>query len=208
MHPGPLVEGRRDERTCLSTRPHWFSVLWHGAPGVGLLAAGMLFGGRLHHLLVSWLPDRTALPGGGAVEATADLPSEVELYAATAFAWGAAVLVLLGSILLGRALLERLFTEYVITITPGFGERIVKVHGVLSRQTVAVPLVMVNDLVVHEPLAGRLLGWGHVDIETGNEYRGDRLEFMPDPKTFYEIWATLLAAGYGCGGGVGSNLSS
>jgi hypothetical protein len=61
---------------------------------------------------------------------------------------------------------------------------------------VAVPLAMVNDLVLYEPLLGRILGWGLVDIETGNDYHGDRLEYVPNPGAFYAAWTALLENGF------------
>lgn len=87
-------------------------------------------------------------------------------------------------------------TEYAVTVSSNFEGRIIKVQGILSRQTVTVPLGMVNNLVLYEPLLGRVLGWGHIDIETGNDYDGDRLEYVPDPRTFHQIWKTLLDTGY------------
>ena len=57
-------------------------------------------------------------------------------------------------------------------------------------------LLTVNNLALYEPLLGRLLGWGHIEIETGNDYDGDRLEHIPDPHGFYQVWKTLLDHGY------------
>jgi hypothetical protein len=144
-------------------------------------------------------------------------PSFQELFG-EAFTWGGFALASVGVLLLGWVMLNRHFTEYAITTSPrsagtqetqgtqgtqgtrgsqGFGGRIIKVQGVLSRQTVTVPLGMVNDLVLYEPLLGRILGWGHIDIETGNDYTGDHLEYVPDPRGFQMVWKELLDNVYG-----------
>jgi hypothetical protein len=160
----------------------------------------ILFGGALSRLLESLMPMPvpTALSSGdGGAASTPGLTPGIDFSVTTLLNWGAAILVLLGLVLVGCALLQRRCTLYAITLSPRFGGRITKRQGILYRQTVAVPLAMVNDLVLQEPLLGRILGWGHVDIETGNDYQGDRLDYMPNPRHFYEVWSNLLGGGYG-----------
>jgi hypothetical protein len=167
---------------------------------VALLVTGLtllVVGDQLYHPLRRLVHNLLTVPDGegaaGPAGPVSSLASGLDLSLSTAFTWSAAVLALLGSILLGWALLQCRVTEYAITMSPRFGGRITKVRGIINRQTVAVPLAMVNDLVVHEPLLGRILGWGHIDIEAGNDYQGDRLDYVPNPRRFYEIWTTWLA---------------
>jgi hypothetical protein len=184
---GELTGGGRGEIVCLAVRPHWYCVVRQALPGLVLLVAGVtvaLFGEHAQELLTSWVRNLWVWPQDALNPAIPAL--------STFLAWAAAISTVLGSAVTGWALLHRHFTEYSITISPGFAGRIIKSQGVLSRRTVAVPLAMVNDLVLFEPLLGRILGWGHVDIETGNDYQGDRLEYVPNPQAFYAAWTALL----------------
>ena len=198
MHVGRLVQGK-GERQCLGTRPHWFCVVKHGWPGIVLLVVGLalLLGGRqIQSLVAGLVPHLPVSPGNDANGVGPGLPGGYD-WALSAIRqwglqWGAAFLTFTGAVVLGWALLHRHYTEYAITVSPKFGGRIIKVQGIFARHTVTVPLVMVNDLVLHEPLLGRILGWGDIDLETGNEYQGDRLEYVPNPRHFYATWATLL----------------
>ena len=196
MHVSQLAQGK-GERLCLATRPHWFCVVKHGWPGIVLLVASLallLFGGQLLSLVAGLVPDLQVSLDNDATGMGPGLPVGYEGQLIAILPWGAALLTLTGAVLLGWALLHRHFTEYAIAVSPKFGGRILKVQGIFSRRTVAVPIVMVNDLVLYEPLLGRILGWGDIDIETGNEYQGDRLEYVPGPREFYATWATLLDA--------------
>lgn len=194
---GELTGGGRGEIVCLAVRPHWYCVVRQGLPGLVLLVAGVtvaLFGEHAQRLLTSWVRNLWVWPQD------ALNPAAPSLSTFSAFlVWAATISTVLGSAVIGWVLLHRHFTRYSITISPSFAGRIIKSQGILSRRTVAVPLAMVNDLVLYEPLLGRFLGWGHVDIETGNDYRGDRLEYVPNPRAFYAAWTTLLDNGYAGG---------
>lgn len=219
------------EAICLATRPHWFSVVEQGAglnwakPKNLLLMAGgaalLLFGQPVlglqpnsGPLLADWItlfqaPGIASGPadGTGASVPPLNLPQIIDI----SIIWGGVVLALAGALVLGWALLKRHFTEYAITLSPGYSGRIIKVQGVLTRKTVAVPLGMVNNLELYEPLAGRLFGWGDIEIETGNDYEGDRLEHVPDPRGFYQMWKLMLDLGFvrsGVASGVGSPARS
>jgi hypothetical protein len=196
-----LVEGEGGERLCLATHPHWFQIARQCLLSLTLLVAALalvLFREQVQRLLAMLAPHLMAPPDAPNADAGASAPLlGVQLRFPGIVAWVALILALAGLLLLGWALLNRHFTEYAITMSPNFGGRIIKVQGVLSRQTVTVPLDMVNNLVLYEPLLGRILGWGNVDIETGNDYEGDRLEYLPNPRAFETIWKTLLDHGYG-----------
>jgi hypothetical protein len=194
-----ITDAMNAERVCLAVRPHWFRIVKQGAGSLLLIACGValaMAAGPLAKLVaepISRLRAPAAGRGGAGdytdtFAALAALVSSIE----RVLVWAGIPLALMGVALLGWALLSRHFTEYGIIVSPGLGGRIIKVQGVFSRETVAVPLGMVNDLALYEPLLGRLLGWGDIDIETGNDYQGDRLEHVPNPKAFYEVWQTVL----------------
>lgn len=220
MYVDRLIEGEgargwSGETVCLAVRPHWFAVVEQGAGGFLLMVGGtglLLFGQSLRLLLTGltggagWVEFlyRPAVTTGSSRNMAAGVIRNVELLATAldlpkiledSVAWVGVAFAIVGALLVGGALLRRHFTEYAITATPAHSGRIIKVHGVLSRQTVAVPLGKVNDLEIDEPLLGRLLGWGNVDIETGNDYLGDRLEYVPDPRRFYRMWKMLIDTG-------------
>lgn len=201
MYVDRLVEGDSGERLCLASRPHWFRIAKHGLLGVTLIVVGLvlvLFGEQLQRLLAMFAPQFMVTPDGPGTAAPAFAVPVIgaRLSLDGVVVWGALTVSLAGVLLLGWALLNRHFTEYAITMSPNFGGRIIKVEGVLSRQTVSVPLDMVNNLVLYEPLLGRILGWGDIDIETGNDYGRDRLKYMPNPRAFDTVWKTLLNNGY------------
>lgn len=201
MYVDRLVEGDSGEQMCLAVRPHWFRIVKQGRRSLLLILSGVimaLLGELLARLVAQSVPDLQILASHvGAFADTSAPASNLQLYLESGFDWGGIVFAFVGALLLGWTLLDRYFTEYAITISPGYGGRIIKVQGVLSRQTVAVPLSMVNDLVLYEPLLGRLLGWGDIDIATGNDYEGDRLEYTPNTRDFYQVWKTLIDQGYG-----------
>jgi hypothetical protein len=188
--------GGPGEIVCLAVRPHWYAVVRQALPGLVLLVAGVtlaLFGEHAQEPLTRWVRNLWLRPQDALNPAAPSLTSPLSTF----LEWAATILTVLGSAVIGWALLHRHFTRYSITISAGFAGRIIQSQGILSRRTVAVPLAMVNDLVLYEPLLGRILGWGHVDIQTGNDFQGDRLEYVPNPRAFYAAWTALLDNGYG-----------
>ena len=192
MYVKRLVEDERrlspwgDERIFLATRPHWFFMVRRGLPGLALLPFGLattMFREQIIHLFALDTPELHA----------PSIPPQLRPEAI--LIWGAVISILAGTIILLWAFLERHFTEYAIT-TALNASRIVIVSGILSRQTITVPLNMVNDLVLSEPLLGRMLGWGNLEIETGNDYQGDRLDFVPNPRYFQHAVDYILRSGY------------
>ena len=104
------------------------------------------------------------------------------------FTWAAPIAVILGLAIVAWTLLDRQLTEYAIVSSPYSGAQVYKISGVLRRQTISVPLPVINNLVLDEPLLGRLFGWGHLGIETGNDYDGDNLVFVPKPRGFHSAY--------------------
>jgi hypothetical protein len=93
--------------------------------------------------------------------------------------------------------LERHLTEYAIVSSPYTGAQIYKVGGLMRRQTVSVPVMVINNMVLDEPLLGRIFSWGHLGLETGNDYDGDNLMFVPNPRRFYATYQKLRKLGFG-----------
>ena len=145
MYVKRLVEGGKtsftwyDERIFLASRPHWFCTVRRGLPGLALLLLGLtteVCREQITRVLAVHAPDlRIPL-----------MPSQLSPDAI--FALGGLISLLVGVAVLLWALLDRYFTEYAITMALSAGGRIIKISGILSRQTISVPLHMVNDLVL------------------------------------------------------------
>jgi membrane protein YdbS with pleckstrin-like domain len=76
-------------------------------------------------------------------------------------AWNAAaaILALIGVIIIAAALVRRGTTELVLT-----DRRIITKHGLVSRDTVEMHLAKVESLHVNQGLLGRLLDYGDVTV--------------------------------------------
>ncbi len=88
---------------------------------------------------------------------------------------GMAVLILWG----GWGFLSWWNEVYVIT-----NRRVLQVQGVLNKEVLDSSLDKVNDVVLRQSLAGRLMGYGDVEILTASEAGINRLEKMARPVAF------------------------
>ncbi len=62
--------------------------------------------------------------------------------------------------------------------------RVIQVHGVFSKTSLDSSLEKVNDVLLSEPLLGRLLGFGHLRILTASEAGINALRYLPAPLAF------------------------
>ncbi|HEX2858559.1 MAG TPA: PH domain-containing protein [Propionibacteriaceae bacterium] len=61
--------------------------------------------------------------------------------------------------------------------------RVLRVHGVFSRHTSTMPVSRIRDIEVHQPVLGRLLGYGHLVLQTTGPERGPRdVRFVAHPE--------------------------
>ncbi len=61
-------------------------------------------------------------------------------------------------------------------------KRVFKVNSFLSKTMGAMPLRGLVDLTVHQPVLGRLLGYGHLTFESAAQRQGlDKFHFVGDP---------------------------
>ncbi len=68
---------------------------------------------------------------------------------------------------------------YVVT-----NYRIIQVEGVLSRRVFDSSLEMVNDILMTQPLFGRMLNYGTIEIITGSDIGLNKLDALKDPFAF------------------------
>jgi uncharacterized membrane protein YdbT with pleckstrin-like domain len=69
--------------------------------------------------------------------------------------------------------------QYLIT-----NRRVIQVEGVINKHVIDSSLEKVNDVVLVQSAAGRLLGYGNIEILTGSEIGVNLLERIYQPVTF------------------------
>jgi hypothetical protein len=62
--------------------------------------------------------------------------------------------------------------------------RVMHVRGILSKTTIDSSLEKVNDVLLNQPLLGRILGYGHLVIMTASETGLNAMPYLPDPMGF------------------------
>jgi uncharacterized membrane protein YdbT with pleckstrin-like domain len=79
----------------------------------------------------------------------------------------------------GWRLLQWRAEEYLVT-----SRRVIQTEGVLAKRTADSWLEKVNDVVLTQPLLGRVLGYGDLEIVTGSDIGVNRLTRLRDPVAF------------------------
>ncbi len=78
--------------------------------------------------------------------------------------------------------------------------RVMQMSGVVARKVSSIPLVRLTDLTYRRPILGRVLGYGHLMVESGGAERGMvHLDYLPRPDDFYRALARLLGTNSGAG---------
>jgi uncharacterized membrane protein YdbT with pleckstrin-like domain len=91
------------------------------------------------------------------------------------------------------ALVQWWLTRIIVT-----DRRIVEVSGVLSRRVASMPLPQVTDTTYHRSIAGRLLGYGDLAIETPGRHPGlSHIGYVRRPDDFYRTVVFLINASSG-----------
>ncbi len=133
----------------------------------------------LHRGQISLLSMLPAFIGGGLL---------VLLGLVMAIAGGTSVVMLLGVVWIGVALLKRLTTELAVT-----NRRVVAKTGVISRNTVELNLNKVESVSVHQSMLGRLFGYGSIVVKgTGGD--AAPIPFIAEPLEFKRALTTATDA--------------
>jgi hypothetical protein len=75
-------------------------------------------------------------------------------------------------------------------------QRVVEVSGIVTRRVASMPLEKVTDMIYLRTLAGRLLGYGDMIVESaGQDQALSRIERVPHPDDFYRTITTLVTQG-------------
>jgi uncharacterized membrane protein YdbT with pleckstrin-like domain len=96
------------------------------------------------------------------------------------------IAVLLWLVLSAKALLDWVFTNYVLT-----SERIIVRKGMIARSGTEIPLENINNVLFSQRVLERLLGYGDVIVESAGSMGQSVLDNIPDPEAFQsEVYAT------------------
>lgn len=98
---------------------------------------------------------------------------------------GAIVLVLLGLVIIAYRFWQWRTQEYIIT-----NRRLIKVAGIVNKRSADSSLEKINDAILFQPLLGRMLNFGNLEILTAAEQAVDKFYMLNDPKEFKK---TMLA---------------
>ena len=97
---------------------------------------------------------------------------------ATWVAWGY-LLILLPAISLLKDVLTWLNQRFVVTT-----RRVIQMWGIFNKNLVDSSLEKVNDVRLSQPLIGRMLGYGTIEILTASEMAANRFPQIKDPAGF------------------------
>jgi len=73
--------------------------------------------------------------------------------------------------------------------------RLFEVSGILTRRVGSMPLAKVTDMTYQRTIMGRLLGYGHMVLESpGQKQALARIGYLPNPDDFYRTVTSLVMA--------------
>lgn len=110
------------------------------------------------------------------------------------WAWGGVGLAGIGLLVALPAWLRWRSEEFLVT-----ERRVIQLEGVFAKRVLDSSLDKVNDVRLSQSLAGRLLGFGTIEILTASEGGINRLDQVPDPLAFKH--AMMAARGGGSAAG-------
>ena len=72
-------------------------------------------------------------------------------------------------------------------------KRFMLIQGVFTTRVSMIPIGKVTDLTYERPVAGRMLGYGTLIVESAGKVQGlDRIEYLPDPQRVYDGISDLV----------------
>lgn len=149
------------EVIVLRTRQHWLALFIRARMAIALWLLGLLIIGGIMYFNVA--------PG-----VMRDVLSGIAL-----------VLLVLGLLILLYRLWHWWAQDYMIT-----NRRLLKVTGILNKRSSDSSLEKINDAVLEQPLLGRMLGYGDLEILTAADQANDLYHMIRDPKGFKKVMLT------------------
>ncbi len=145
------------ERIALRSRQHWFATIVDGRVPWAIFIASII-------LIVL----RFQLTGDGPLEQ--GLGFIILALLVVSLAW------------LGKHYWSWYAQDYIVT-----NRRVLKVEGILNKRSADSSLEKINDAVLEQNLAGRILGYGDLDILTANEESVDRYRMLDQAPRFKKV---------------------
>ena len=149
------------EQIILRTRQHWLALFLRSRAGIALFGLALL-------IIVS-IVFFNVQPGVGR-----DVLSAI----------GMIVLVLAVLVFLYR-LWQWISQEFIIT-----NRRLVRVSGILNKRSSDSSLEKINDAILTQPVLGRMLNYGDLEILTAADQANDLYRMLRDPKGFKKTMLT------------------
>lgn len=164
------------EVIVLRTRQHWLALLVQARAAIGLWLLGLLLLGGVIFFDVA--------PGVGR-----DVLSGIAI-----------VLLVLGLLIFLYRLWHWSAQDFMVT-----NRRLLKVTGILNKRSADSSLEKINDAILTQPVLGRMLGYGDLEILTAADTAIDRYQMLNNPKEFKKTMLTQkhsLETDYQHGGGM------
>ncbi|MFH0907527.1 MAG: PH domain-containing protein [bacterium] len=172
-----------DERILVQQRPHWAVFV---STAVGLVIQGLFFLllYKAFHALSepadpsTWMQRLPPEIRGELRQVALQMPElfdKLTVGIVLLFAFLAFTTVL-------KTVLAWLTSHTVIT-----NRRVVQVHGLISKTVVDSSLEKINDVLLQQPLLGRLFGYGTIVVMTASETGLNRMVFLKNPVEFKRI---------------------
>jgi hypothetical protein len=145
------------ERIALRSRQHWFATILDGRVPWAIFVASIV-------LIVV----RLQMTGDGPLEQ--GLGIIILALLVVSLAW------------LGKHYWSWYAQDYIVT-----NRRVLKVEGIFNKRSADSSLEKINDAVLEQNLAGRILGYGDLDIMTASEESVDRYRMLDQAPRFKKV---------------------
>jgi len=145
------------ERVLLVKQRHWLTFLEAGRWfGLALLAGVGVW------LVNGFIPDDGVLG-----------------FMSTLLTWAFWICLALGIVGIGWYIVVWYNERYLVT-----SRRVIEAGGVLNKYAKDTSLTQITDMIVGNPMLGRIFGYGEIDLMTGSEAGISKIRFLPDADGF------------------------
>lgn len=165
-----------NEKILAQRRPHWVVLL---NASVGLLWQVFLLA-ILYFLYIALAENRGPLAGVGfLMKSMEDLRQPLRFLSPLIPLVVGALLLLSSLVGVLRIVLNWVNTTLIVT-----NRRVIQIHGVIAKTSIDSSLEKVNDILLNQPVLGRILDYGHLLIMTASETGLNRMLYVSDPVGF------------------------
>ena len=152
------------ENVVYRTRQHWLALIIRGRSAIGALLLGIIL-----IALPLFIPN--VLPEGSGLR--------------TVVSGAGLILLVIGVLLFILRFWSWSNQDYVIT-----NRRLLKVTGIFNKHAADSSLEKINDAILDQPVLGRMLNYGDLEILTAAEEAVDLYHMLDNPKEFKKTMLT------------------